>query len=381
LIDTPGHQDFRFEVDRCLPVLDGAVCILDAVKGVEAHTERVWASAQEFKIPRIIYVNKLDRDGASFKKSVLDVASKLGAWPLVCQIPFWDKDDFIGVVDVLNRVGIKWVSADKWSLIQPSDLKQNEDLWQEIETARSKLVERLCEDDDTLVEEFSKYGDDLPTDMLKASIRRAISSGDGNIAPVFAGASLRNMGVQPLLDAIVDYLPSPQERPDLEVFLGSEKHHLEEVLQNEPKVPKTKSPRTHNPPVGAIASIFKVVNAMKNVKDSSLITANRGMLAFVRVYHGSLHKNSQVWNANLGIFEKPFNLVQVSADRISEIPHLSAGQIGAINGLKAARTGDTLHVLPSHSHKSPNSSLKRMTVRPAEIAPAVAFISIFDDGG
>ncbi|KAL1888340.1 Ribosome-releasing factor 2, mitochondrial [Sporothrix stenoceras] len=389
LIDTPGHQDFRFEVDRCLPVLDGAVCIIDAVKGVEAHTERVWASAQQHSIPRLVFVNKLDRDGASFQRSVLDVASRLNAWPLVCQIPLWDKrgDEFQGVVDVIEKRGMRWSSNGSLSLVPEQTLRATEGLWEEIETARVKLIERLCEDDDELVEAFSEKGTDLPSSLVKASIRRVVRTANGGVVPVFAGSSLRNIGVEPLLDAVVDYLPNPQETHDVEVRIGKETHMLGEVLSGD-FVEKSKGGKGgkkghkghhkaapahsgNSTKAGALASVFKVVN------DPNLFPGTHGMLTFVRVYHGSLHKNTQVWNANLAKFEKPFQIAQVSAAKIGEIPYLAPGQIGAVTGLKSARTGDTLHILPNSSQGGLSiSTLRTMTIRPPDVGPAVAFVSV-----
>ncbi|KIH88884.1 elongation factor G [Sporothrix brasiliensis 5110] len=382
LIDTPGHQDFRFEVDRCLPVLDGAVCIIDAVKGVEAHTERVWASAQQYSIPRLVYVNKLDRDGASFQRSVLDVASRLNAWPLVCHIPLWDKtgDEFQGVVDVLERRGLRWSSNGTCSLVKEQTLRANEALWDEIETARVKLIERLCEDDDELVEAFSEQGADLPSSLVKASIRRVVRTANGSVVPVFAGSSLRNIGVEPLLDAVVDYLPNPQETHDVEVRIGQEARMLGDVMAGDVATKGGKKARGSNgnkaltdpSKTGALASVFKVVN------DPSLFAGTHGMLTFVRVYHGSLHKNAQVWNANLAKFEKPFQIAQVSAAKIGEIPYLAPGQIGAVTGLKSARTGDTLHILPTSTQNMnlTTADLRAMTIRPPDVGPAVAFVSV-----
>ncbi|CAK7222589.1 Ribosome-releasing factor 2, mitochondrial [Sporothrix bragantina] len=373
LIDTPGHQDFRFEVDRCLPVLDGAVCIIDAVKGVEAHTERVWASAQQHSIPRLVFVNKLDRDGASFHRSVIDVASRLNAWPLVCQLPLWDKtgDELQGVVDVVERRGMRWSASGVCSLVKEETLRATPALWDEMETARVKLIERLCEDDDELVEAFAENGTDLPASLVKASIRRVVRTANGSVVPVFAGSSLRNIGVEPLLDAVVDYLPSPEQAPDVEVRIGKETRILGDVLDSK-AVSSAASTATAASKTGALASVFKVVN------DPTLFPGTHGMLTFVRVYQGSLHKNSQVWNANLAKFEKPFHIAQVSAAKIGEIPYLAPGQIGAVTGLKSARTGDTLHILPTQQSKNglPLASLRTMTIRPPDVGPAVAFVSV-----
>ena len=354
LIDTPGHVDFRFEVERCMPVLDGAVCVIDGVEGVETHTERVWASAQEFKIPRIIFVNKLDREGASFKKSVQDIGLKLNGIPLVCQIPWWGKDTVKGVADVITGSVVSWSGTrDK-----PEELTAKVPegtLKDELGIARERLIEQLCEKDDELLEQWTTLGKDIPDADVKKSIRRVINDGEGSLIPVFAGASLRNIGVVSLLNAVNDYLPSPEDRPELEVRVGQSQQSLSHVLQK-PSASKKSQNR-----IEALASVFKVVNDPR-----------RGMLTFVRVYHGNLRKNTPMWNANLQVFERPLNMMQISAGETIEIPHLSPGQIGAITGLKGARTGDTL--LTFGSNKAPQSELASIQVRPPTIPPAVAFI-------
>ena len=354
LIDTPGHVDFRFEVERCMPVLDGAVCVIDGVEGVETHTERVWASAQEFKIPRIIFVNKLDREGASFKKSVQDIGLKLNGIPLVCQIPWWGKDTVKGVADVITGSVVSWSGTrDK-----PEELTAKVPegtLKDELGIARERLIEQLCEKDDELLEQWTTLGKDIPDTDIKKSIRRVINDGEGSLIPVFAGASLRNIGVVSLLNAVNDYLPSPEDRPELEVRVGQSQQSLSHVLQK-PSASKKSQNR-----IEALASVFKVVNDPR-----------RGMLTFVRVYHGNLRKNTPMWNANLQAFEWPLNMMQISAGETIEIPLLSPGQIGAITGLKGARTGDTL--LTFGSNKAPQSELASIQVRPPTIPPAVAFI-------
>ncbi|KAI1850121.1 hypothetical protein JX266_004500 [Neoarthrinium moseri] len=355
LIDTPGHQDFRFEVERCIPVLDGAVCIIDGVEGVEAHTERVWSSAQEFKVPRIVLVNKLDRDGASFKKSVLDIGMKLNGMPLVCQIPWWENDTVKGVVDVITRAVVSWAGSKD----DPHELaKMAPPFKDEIERARERLIEQLCEHDDELLELWTEKGKDLSGDEIRKSIRRVIRDGEASLIPVFAGASLKNIGVSPLLDSVNHYLPSPQDRPELQVRVGSDTTSLSSIV-GESKDPKT--PAKSRSPIEAVASVFKVVNDPK-----------RGMLVFVRVYHGEIRKNAHMWNSNLQDFERPLNISQISAKNHIEVPHLAAGQIGALTGLKKARTGDTLLVYAGN--KAPQGKFGSIKVRPPEIPPAVAFI-------
>ncbi|KAI1268850.1 P-loop containing nucleoside triphosphate hydrolase protein [Xylariaceae sp. FL1019] len=353
LIDTPGHVDFRFEVERCMPILDGAVCVIDGVEGVEAHTERVWASAKEFKIPRMIFVNKLDRDGASFKKSVQDIGLKLNGMPLVCQIPWWKSDQVKGVVDVVTGRVVSWAGtsdseADLSSIVTEGTIKD------EIGRARERLVELLCEHDTELLEQWSEQGEDLSADAIKQSIRRVLRDGSGALVPVFAGSSLKNIGVVPLLNAVNDYLPSPLDRPELTVRNGPNLQSLGQVLKN-PQVSKK------NANVDFLGSVFKVTHDPR-----------RGMLAWVRIYHGVLKKNTQLWNTNLQQFERSLNIMQISAAAHVEVPYLTPGQIGAITGLKAARTGDTL--MSFTSGKTPPAHLAEVKVRPPNIPPPVAFI-------
>lgn len=356
LIDTPGHQDFRFEVERCIPVLDGAVCIIDAVEGVEAHTERVWSSAQEFKVPRIVLINKLDRDGASFKKSVQDIGMKLGGMPIVCQIPWWEDDKVKGVVDVITRSTVSWLGTGKDDLNELS--KKIPPFQDEIERARESLIEKLCEHDDELLELWTEQGKDLSADEIRKSIRRVIQDGEANLIPVFAGSSLKNLGVSSLLDSVNHYLPSPQDRPDLQVRVGSATKPLTQVIaeSNDPKIPPKQRAS-----IEAVASVFKVVNDPR-----------RGMLVFVRVYHGEIRRNVPMWNSNLQDFERPVSISQISAKNHIDIPTLSTGQIGALTGLKKARTGDTL--LLYTGNKTPTGNAAHVKIRPPEIPPAVAFL-------
>lgn len=361
LIDTPGHQDFQYEVLRCMPVLDGAVCVMDSVKGVEAHTERVWAAAQQFHIPRIIFVNKLDRDGASFRKSVIDIASRLKAWPLVCQIPWWAGDDFVGVIDVIKRIGYKWTSGGSRKTYNKDALKsalesENASLVGELDIAREQLIERLCEVDDEIAMEFAEHGVNLSEETIKLSIRRVISDGNGSVVPVFAGASLRNIGVEPLLDGVVDYLPSPRERPPVVVRSSQGTRKMEELIAQETTKLKQKGANI------AVASVFKVIS-----------DPHRGMLSFVRVYHGTLQRNATMWNSTQRVAEKPLVMMQILANKHNDIPHLKVGGIGALAGLKQARTGDTLIISPE---KATETVMKSIQIRPAIIPPAVTFISI-----
>ncbi|KAK0619934.1 P-loop containing nucleoside triphosphate hydrolase protein [Immersiella caudata] len=363
LIDTPGHQDFRYEVDRCLPVLDGAVCILDSVKGVETHTERVWQSAQLSRIPRLVYVNKLDRDGASFKRSVLEVAARLRTLPLLCQIPWWNKDEFVGVVDVVNEVGMRFSSTGALSLVSAATLaKENPALRAEMDKARQSLVETLSEHDDIIMEEFLEHEKDVSSDSIKKAIRRLIMDGDARFAPVFTGSSFRNIGVQPLLDGVVDYLPNPSDRPELEVVTGSKTLTLSKLFEQSSG---KKKHHPHQPPIVSLAHVFKVVDDPR-----------KGILSFARVYHGTLGRNSQIWNSHIHGYEKAMNILHVSANDYQEIQHLATGQIGALTSLKSARTGDTLITFPGHPGQSAPETFRNVRIKALETPPAVAFIAI-----
>lgn len=363
LIDTPGHQDFRYEVDRCLPVLDGAVCILDSVKGVETHTERVWESAHLSKIPRLLFFNKLDRDGASFKRAVQEAASRLRTWPLLCQIPWWNKDDFIGVVDVIHQLGLKFSSTGVMSVVSKQSIaREHPALLEEMETARLRLVETLSEHDDEIMNEFLELEHDVPASSIKRSIRGLIMDGEAKFAPVFAGASLRNIGVQPLLDAVVDYLPSPIDRPPLEIMTGGKTQTLTQLLEQQVK---KKGHHQSQPPIVALAHVFKVVD-----------DPQRGMMSWARVYHGALSRSSQMWNSNVHSFEKPQHLLHVSAKDHHEIQNLPTGHIGAMTALKNARTGDTLITFPGHHSKEAPEAFRNVRIKAPETPPAVAFIAI-----
>ncbi|KAK4134710.1 P-loop containing nucleoside triphosphate hydrolase protein [Trichocladium antarcticum] len=363
LIDTPGHQDFRYEVDRCLPILDGAVCILDSVKGVETHTERVWESAQLSKIPRLLFVNKLDRDGASFRRSVQEAASRLRTWPLICQIPWWQKDDFVGVIDVIHGHGLRFSSTGNMSVASKQLIaREYPALRDEMETARVRLIETLSEHDDQIMDEFLELENEVPPSAIKRAIRRLIMDGEARFTPVFAGASLRNIGVQPLLDAVVDYLPSPTDRPPLEIISGPKTLALSELLEQQVKK------RGHHPsqqPIVALAHVFKVVD-----------DPQRGMMSWVRVHHGALSRSSQMWNSNVHAFEKAQHILHVSAKDHHEVQHLAAGHIGAMTNLKNARTGDTLITFPGHHGQAAPEAFRNVRIKALETPPAVAFIAI-----
>ncbi|KAG0646805.1 Ribosome-releasing factor [Hyphodiscus hymeniophilus] len=384
LIDTPGHADFTFEVLRSLRILDGAVCILDGVAGVEAQTEKVWAQANKYSIPRILFVNKLDRDGAAFERTIKEVGSRLKGWPAVCQIPWWEggKGRFTGVGDAVNLCALKWKEGGDGKDIQKFTIAQlveeDSSLREEIIKARAALVEALCEFDERLLETWLEYSDDslaIPPQDIRNSLRRCIIDGSGKLIPIFAGASFRNIGVQPLLDAVDDLLPDPTERPDPEVSLGSIKGGLSELLQGKLSIqalPNKQVMKRAAPKTSIVSQIEACALAFKVVHDP-----RRGILVYVRVYSGSINRNAALWNTNLHVTERAQRLLQMQASDAIEIPHITAGQIGVIAGLKFARTGDTLMSYPGVNLKTgPPSPLNTLQLRPIDVPPPVFFAAI-----
>lgn len=305
-------------------------------------------------------MNKLDRDGASFKNSVLDVATRLQARPLLCQIPWWRGDEFVGVIDVIEQVGLKFSSTGELTKVDLAKAlaESNPSLLAEVEKAHQKLIEELCDRDEKLTEMFLGEKDITVAD-IKDGIRRLIRDGEGTVVPIFAGASRKNMGVQPLLDAVVEYLPSPRDRPEVVVISGKHEYPLSKILE---ETSNTKKGHGHHQIIGALASVFKVVD-----------DPDRGPLSFVRVYYGTLPKRASMWNTSMHHFEKPQNMFQIAASKTYDIPQLSSGQIGAITGLKNSRTGDTLITFPG---REAPESVRSIQIRPPEIPPAVAVLAI-----
>ncbi|KAK4913161.1 Ribosome-releasing factor 2, mitochondrial, partial [Elasticomyces elasticus] len=390
LIDTPGHADFTFEVMRSLRILDGAVCILDGVAGVEAQTEKVWNQASTYKIPRVIFVNKLDRDGAAFGRTVREVSSRLGVYPAVCQIPWFAGGDggFIGVADAVHLQGLRWKEGEDGRTVKMLDLQQLDAeepaLAQELRKARIALVELLSEHDEEIVEKFFECEEDhlaVSSADLIQSLRRCVLDQSSRIIPLFAGASFRNMGVQPLLDSIVDLLPSPPEAPDPEVSIGGVKGGLRGLLSGDLIVQqqsekaavshkgkqhkkKSASSQSSNDAISKLQSCalaFKVVN-----------DAKRGVLVYVRVYSGSLDRNSLLYNTNLSLSERAPRLLKMYANDAVEVDSIPAGHIGVVVGLKQTRTGDTL-VSYAGNKATPPEPLTSLQLRPIAVPPPVFF--------
>lgn len=385
LIDTPGHADFTFEVLRSLRVLDGGVCILDGVAGVEAQTEKVWSQAAAYAIPRIVFVNKLDRDGAAFARTVKEIGARLGVWPACCGIPWWNSDGKLqGVGDVVGLRGLQYPDGGDGKEINVFDLQQldGEDskLAEELRKARTALIELLSEHDDEIVEKYLEADEDhlsiSPADVVE-SLRRCVLQRPQMIAPVFAGASFRNVGVQPLLDAVVDLLPSPGERPDPEISFGGDlKGGLAELLSGK----AIGASKSRGSPMAlskdkanfSIQKLEACALAFKVVAD-----AKRGALVYVRVYSGALARNAALWNTNLQTTERSQRLLKMYANDAVEIETIPAGQIGVIPGLKAARTGDTLISYTGANPKTgPPTPMNSLQLRPIDVPPPVFFVSV-----
>lgn len=390
LIDTPGHADFTFEVLRSLRILDGAVCILDGVAGVEAQTEKVWSQAAKYRIPKIIFINKMDRDGASFAKTVQEIASRLHSWPAVCQIPWWEggKGRFTGLGDPVNLQAYRWPEKGDGKIVDIVGLDElfdtDETFCNEIRKSRTALVELLSAHDAALVEKYINCGEDhqaIPATDITASLRRCVISESCNVVPVFAGASFRNIGVQPLLDAIVQLLPSPDEAPDPEISLGNISGRLGDMLEGKstairPDGSKSKPEKgkglAHQSKKAVVQNLQGCALAFKVVHDP-----RRGVLVYVRVYSGSIHRSATLFNTNLQVSEKALSLLKMYASESVEIQEISTGQIGVIPGLKFARTGDTLISYAGVNPKvGPPAPLSSLQLRPIDIPPAVFFSSI-----
>ena len=309
IIDTPGHIDFTAEVQRALRILDGGVVVFDAVQGVEPQSETVWRQADRYSVPRICFINKMDKVGASYFSSIDSIINRLGANPLPMQLPIGEEAEFIGVIDLIEMKAIIWESEDGKA---PKETEIPPDLLNKAKDMRDQLIETVAETDDKLTLKYLE-GQEINKVELKAALRKATIA--NKITPVFCGTSLKNKGVQPLLDAIIDYLPSPADMPAVEGI------H-----------PKTQEPiireRTDEEPLSAL--VFKI--------DSD----KYGRMSYFRVYSGVIEKGSVVFNPVKRKRERINKLIRVYADRREEVDKLYAGDIGAIVGLKDTFTGDTL---------------------------------------
>lgn len=313
IIDTPGHVDFTVEVERSLRVLDGAVAVFDGVAGVEPQSQTVWRQANKYRVPRMCFVNKLDRTGADFFYCVDTIVERLNANPAVLQLPIGAESDFLGVVDLVGMRALTWrgetqIGEDYTVEEIPAELAD------QAAEYREKLLETVATADDELMELYLE-GEDIDVDTLKAAIRRATLA--DKIVPVLCGTAFKNKGVQPLLDAVVDYLPSP-------VDVGSVAGH--KVGDEETEIMRQPS---EEEPFSALA--FKIA------ADPHL-----GKLTYVRVYSGRLEAGTQVLNSVKGRKERIGKIYQMHANKREEIASVGAGQIVAVMGLKDTTTGETL---------------------------------------
>ncbi|PGH34071.1 translation elongation factor G [[Emmonsia] crescens] len=393
LIDTPGHADFTFEVLRSLRILDGAVCILDGVAGVEAQTEKVWNQASIYHIPRIVYINKLDRDGAAFGRTVQEVGSKLGSWPAVCQIPWFESayGRFQGVGDAISLQGLLWEEGGDGKKVKVSSLAKLEETDEifasELKKARVALVELLSEHDEAMVESFFEHNEDhlavKPIEILESLRRSVLNSEKTRVIPVFAGASFRNIGVQPLLDQVLNLLPSPNERPDPEISIGSVKGGLLSLLKGDLLVQENKKLATEKKRKKNVTPYSVTHTALEKLEGCALAfkvvsDAKRGVLVYVRVYSGSINRNASLFNTHLNLSERAPRLLKMYASEAVEVQSIPAGHIGVIVGLKYARTGDTLLSYPGNKI-APPEPLNKLQLRPIDVPPPVFFASLEPD--
>jgi elongation factor G len=311
IIDTPGHVDFTAEVERSLRVLDGAIAILDAVKGVEPQTETVWRQAERYQVPCIGYVNKMDRAGADFFQVLRDIKEKLGMETAALQIPLGKENNFEGVIDLIGMEELRWDGAgeNKTFTRSPIAAERREEaaLW------REKLIDALSAVSDGITEKYLA-GEEIPQALFRAELRRAVLS--RRLLPVLAGASRRNMGVQPLIDAVVDFLPAPDEvRP----AVG---HHLKK--EEDLEIPC-------DPSAAPLGLVFKIQNDRE-----------AGSLCYVRMYSGALKPGAQVFNVGKRRRERANRIYRMHSNKSEPMDELAAGDIGVIVGMKLAQTGDTI---------------------------------------
>ncbi|MBV8856327.1 MAG: elongation factor G [Acidobacteria bacterium] len=313
IIDTPGHVDFTMEVERSLRVLDGAVAVFDGVAGVEPQSETVWRQADKYGVPRICFINKLDRAGASFDRSFQSIIDRLGANPVALQIPIGLEDQFKGVVDLITMKALIWNDESKGAQYDTTEIP--EDLKERAQEMRHKLLEAAAEADEELMEQ---YLEDEGASFTEAQIRAALRKGTIAIklVPVVTGSAFKNKGVQTLLDAVVDYLPSPLDIPAIE---GTN--------------PKTGDVEARPADAGApfAGLVFKIM------ADKHL-----GQLSFVRIYSGTVRSGSYAYNSVKGTKERVGRLLRMHANKREDIEEASAGEIIAIGGMKQVTTGDTV---------------------------------------
>ncbi|MGJ9372980.1 elongation factor G [Nesterenkonia sp. CF4.4] len=317
IIDTPGHVDFTVEVERALRVLDGAVAVFDGKEGVEPQSETVWRQADKYNVPRICFVNKMDKLGADFYYTVDTIKSRLGATPLVMQLPIGSESEFVGVVDLLQMKALVWPGDSKGDVTMGAQYETREipeDMQEQAEEYRNTLIEQVAEADDVLMNKYLE-GEEISNDELKEGVRKLTVASAAY--PVFCGSAFKNRGVQPMLDAVIDYLPTPA---DVEAMEGHKPNHEDQILTRRP---------SKDEPFSALA--FKIASH-----------PFFGQLTFIRVYSGKLNAGAQIVNSTKGKKERIGKLFQMHANKENPVDEIQAGHIYAVIGLKDTTTGDTL---------------------------------------
>ena len=318
IIDTPGHVDFTAEVERSLRVLDGAVAVFDAVGGVEPQSETVWRQADKYRVPRICFVNKMDRVGADFNRTLTQIREKLQGNPVAIQLPIRDEDEFLGVIDLVRMKAVRYhdETLGSGSIIEDIPADRMDDAM----AARELLVEKVCEVDDQLLDKYL-HGTPLEEEEIIATLRRrtvkSLREEDVPFVPVLCGSAFKNKGVQPLIDAVIDYLPSPLDVPAVS---GCDPDDEETRLER---------PCADTTPFSAL--VFKIMT------DPYV-----GQLAFIRVYSGVLASGATIYNPRLRRKERIGRLLKMHADKREEIRQVYSGDIAAAVGLKSVATGDTI---------------------------------------
>jgi elongation factor G len=319
IIDTPGHVDFTAEVERSLRVLDGAVAVFDSVAGVEPQSETVWRQADKYRVPRICFVNKMDRIGADFKRTFSEIITKLQANPVAIQLPIGAEDKFVGVVDLIKMKSITYKDETMGADYVMGEIPA--DMLDEAKHYREQLIEKVSEADDKLLEKYL-HGQELTEEEIKAALRKRVNSSvrgsEAAFVPVICGSAFKNKGVQPLLDAVVDFLPSPLDVPSI---TGIDPTKKEETLIDRPA--------SDDAPFSALA--FKIMT------DPFV-----GQLCFFRVYSGVMTAGSSIYNATKQKTERAGRLLKMHANKREEIKEVYAGDIAAAVGLRSVTTGDTI---------------------------------------
>lgn len=312
IIDTPGHVDFTAEVERSLRVLDGGVVVFDAEEGVQSQSETVWRQADKYNVPRICFINKMDKLGANFMKTVSDITDRLGSTPIVMCVPIGAESDFKGIIDLLTMKALIWDQDTQGTKYTISD-EIPENLKNEVQKAKAKLIEQVAEQDDKLLEKYLN-GEEIPVEDLKKALRKAVIA--YKLVPVYCGTSLRNKGVQPILDAVIDYLPSPAD--------------LDEIKGINPQTQKEVT-RKLTPEEKFSALAFKIQ-----------LDPHVGKLTFTRIYSGTLTSGSYIYNVSSGKQERVSRILLMHANNREEVDQAFAGEIVALVGPKETKTGNTL---------------------------------------